>query len=625
VSATYPDLDNFNRVVHSRWERYAVSSTDFYSVDLGYDRNSNIVTAEDNVHVGFDVKYTMDDVDRLVEAKEGTLSAGAITSPTRDQQWTLSHTGNWDLNKVDLNGDLDFADTDEENDTRAHNAVNEITTRLSGGKTLVYDAVGNLTDDDTDYEYEWDAFYRLRKVKKTSNQALVAEYRYNGLGHRIGEHADTDTDGDVDGSDLWYYDAFDENWRQVARFRSSDTSPKEQFVAHQAGLDGRGGSSYIDLVACRNKDADTSWTSASDTVLEERVYYCQNWRADVSALVKSDGKMLEWVKYSAYGIPFGMPNGDSDSDGDCDSADSTQISAWSGVSYDVRGDIDLDGDVDSTDVGLLQTGVAAGTAVVSGTGVTNSRGHGGRVWTSIRMCDARRRISSPVLGQWPSRDPLIYQDALNAYLLCLDSPLMYHDPSGLSSAPIGPSSYQVRSTSHARASVDGPMPPEAPPTGTIGPTTEEDCCTMARFYARSHPGLIKTRAQWTCCNGQPVICLIEPWNGPFEDVNAHINECMIKHEMGHEAAGDIRHPGGTPCAGIPSGRAVPWNPDYGDQEKKDAEEREIRAEARCVNDPSCCASGAGGVDTSCTDETTARESELDRYREALPLLYPGAH
>ena len=110
------------------------------------------------------------------------------------------------------------------------------TTPGTGGNnySLTYDPAGNLTNDATDYKYEWDAFYRLRKVK-TQGDALVAEYRYNGLGFRIAVHEDTDTDSDVDGSDLWYYFAYDERWRMVATYRSSDTDPKERFVHQQAG------------------------------------------------------------------------------------------------------------------------------------------------------------------------------------------------------------------------------------------------------------------------------------------------------------------------------------------------------------------------------------------------------
>jgi len=61
----------------------------------------------------------------------------------------------------------------------------------------------------------------------------------------------------------------------------------------------------------------------------------------MSAIVNASGKMMEWVKYSSYGIPFGLPAGDTDSDGDCDQTDINNIDNWvSG--YDVRYDLDLD-------------------------------------------------------------------------------------------------------------------------------------------------------------------------------------------------------------------------------------------------------------------------------------------
>ncbi len=119
---------------------------------------------------------------------------------------------------------------------------------------------------------------------------------------------------------------------------------------HQAGLDGGGGGSYIDTVICREKDANTAWTSASDGVLEERRYYCQNWRADVNAVLTSAGWMVEWDKYSSYGSPFGLPGGDADSSGNTDATDTTQIQTWiNGSVYDVRGDINLNGVVNASD------------------------------------------------------------------------------------------------------------------------------------------------------------------------------------------------------------------------------------------------------------------------------------
>ena len=59
----------------------------------------------------------------------------------------------------------------------------------------------------------------------------------------------------------------------------------------------------------RDKDANTAWSAASDGVLEERIYSCHNWRGDLSVVITDAGKMVEWVKYSAYGIPFGLPKG----------------------------------------------------------------------------------------------------------------------------------------------------------------------------------------------------------------------------------------------------------------------------------------------------------------------------
>ncbi|QYU67068.1 PEP-CTERM sorting domain-containing protein [Leptolyngbya sp. 15MV] len=134
----------------------------------------------------------------------------------------------------------------------------------------------------------------------------------------------------------------------VATFRGSDTHPKEVFLYHMAGADGQGGSSYIDHVILRDRDASTGWTAAAGSVRAERRYVCQNWRADVSVILTDTGSLVEWAKYSSYGVPFGLPAGDTDADGDWDAADSTAIS--SSLGYDVRHDTTLDGVVSAADV-----------------------------------------------------------------------------------------------------------------------------------------------------------------------------------------------------------------------------------------------------------------------------------
>jgi RHS repeat-associated protein len=227
----------------------------------------------------------------------------------------------------------------------------------------------------------------------------------------------------------------------VARYRESDTSPKEDFVLHQAGLDGNGASSYIDLVVCRNKDANTAWTSASDGTLEERLYYCQNWRADVSAIVTSSGTMKEWVKYSAYGIPFGLPGGDSNSSGATDTADLNQVQTWiNGSTYDVRGDIDLDGDVDSTDKSTIRnnfSGISLGRGVLTASATGNRRGLTGYESSgSVAFgADVRHRALHYALGRWFQRDQAKRTRSQNEYDYASSDPINEGDPQGTTPEP----------------------------------------------------------------------------------------------------------------------------------------------------------------------------------------------
>jgi hypothetical protein len=115
--------------------------------------------------------------------------------------------------------------------------------------------------------------------------------------------------------------------------------------------------------------------------MEEQLYYCQNWRGDVSAIVTGTGQMKEWVKYSAYGVPFGIPGGDANSDGDCDAGDVGQVETWVEQGpYDVRGDVNLDGNVDEDDLDAMQTtyqGIALGRGVLSSAVTLNRMGFRG--------------------------------------------------------------------------------------------------------------------------------------------------------------------------------------------------------------------------------------------------------
>ncbi|MFO0826742.1 MAG: RHS repeat-associated core domain-containing protein [Phycisphaerales bacterium] len=442
TSGTWPDLDRFGRVIHSRWTKDLATDIDLFSLDVTYDENSNPIATKDNVFPGYDVAYAVDGLDRLTDADEGTLSGTSIQSGTRTrrQQWTtLSQTGNWDRSKLDLDGNGSYTGTNEHDDSRTHNLANEILTRdvnsdSSVDYTLTHDAAGNLTDDGKDYAYVYDAWYRLRQIKNRTSGAVVSEHQYYGNGFRAGERYDSDASGTVDSSDKWFWFAYDERWRILGTYRDADSSPKERFLHHTAGLGGYGGSSYIDDVVLRERDANTDWNgTASDGTLEERLYCCQNWRHDVVALVTSGGAIKERAKYFSYGIPFGIPLGDCDGDGDVDSADqSILLGAW-GTST-VRCDLNLDGTVNASDQSIQSGEYGATSGWEKLSRCRNRLGYAGYCADMAVGADwhVRNRALATPLGRWFQRDWVTYVDGSNLYHYLRGSPIWTSDAGGLS-------------------------------------------------------------------------------------------------------------------------------------------------------------------------------------------------
>lgn len=139
----------------------------------------------------------------------------------------------------------------------------------------------------------------------------------------------------------------------LATFRDSDSDPRERFVYHAAGTSGFGGSSYVDQAVLRDKDANTAWTSAADSTMEERTYICQNWRADVVAAVDADTSnglcVKQRIKYDSYGSPRFHGIADYTGDTWVDFSDSSGFNA----DYELgssRADTNFDGGVSIDDL-----------------------------------------------------------------------------------------------------------------------------------------------------------------------------------------------------------------------------------------------------------------------------------
>ena len=469
---TYSDrMDRFGRVARSVWTKeLSAGDLDFYDVAVAWDRASNITHTVDGVYPGKDMEFSMDGLNRLVGVEEGTWtpgSPGSIGSLTNTEDWTLDGSGNWKSYTYDAGADSMLFGWPDVSVTRTHNTVNEIT-GWGGGTPPTYDAVGNLTDTGNHpaefgprLEFIYDAFGRLTQVWHPTN-GLVARYRYNGLNQRIAWQDDADGDGTVEttgSDDPWYYALNDHKWRPVAIIIAvsgggkdagefgapADDDAKELFVYHAAGLNGGGGSSYIDSVLLRDRDANGGYRSASDGVLEERRFYCQNWRHDVVMLLDSSGGRAEGYRYSAYGVPFGIPRADINGDGTVNTADSNILSVAFGnslgdVGYVVTADINLDGTVDLDDWGILSVdfgatlgrGVLSHTTTSGGGGVRNRIGYAGYQFDdAANKYHVRNRVYDPLNGRWLRRDPLGYVDGPGLYQYCWSMPVISTDYTGL--------------------------------------------------------------------------------------------------------------------------------------------------------------------------------------------------
>ncbi len=173
--------------------------------------------------------------------------------------------------------------------------------------------------------------------------------------------------------------------------------------------------------------------------MEHRVYYCQNWRADVSVTMTEAGRILEWIKYSAYGVASRIPVGDYNRDGAVNGTDDSDFYFdFTGTPL-ARTDIDFDGSVDYFDSDAwdldyaesLYTGRGE-VAQSGGSAAYNRLGYAGYFFEpATQQYLVRNRELDPLVGTWDERDPLNYHDGADLYMYVKDMPTVRRDAMGL--------------------------------------------------------------------------------------------------------------------------------------------------------------------------------------------------
>jgi RHS repeat-associated protein len=203
---------------------------------------------------------------------------------------------------------------------------------------------------------------------------LVARFRYDGEGRRILKMFDTDSPGDPDGLDT--YEHLFLSGQQVVETRQGSGTTPAQAESLQPKYQNIWSPRYIDALILRDENTDSD--GACD---DGRVYALADANFNVTALVDTNGDVVERYLYSPYGeVTILDPDFTADADGASDYANTT---LYTGREYDPQ-------------TGLMYY---------------------------------RARYYHPHLGRFVSRDPLTVDP--NLYRYCGDNPVIYVDPLGL--------------------------------------------------------------------------------------------------------------------------------------------------------------------------------------------------
>jgi RHS repeat-associated protein len=189
----------------------------------------------------------------------------------------------------------------------------------------------------------------------------------------------------------------------------------------------------------RDRDNSSGWLTTSDGTLEERFFHLHNWRHDLIALGKSDGTLVERVKYSAYGVATRLDPADYNGDSFIDFFDDDDFDT-DHTATNAKADFDYNGTVNATDSTLWDTAYLAGTITARGvlsttnatTGTNNRAGYAGYQFSpATQKYHVRHRALNPLVGQWLERDPMEYHDGSDLYMYVRDNPVNGWDSMGL--------------------------------------------------------------------------------------------------------------------------------------------------------------------------------------------------
>lgn len=341
-----------------------------------------------------------DSANRLQQYHRGVLD-GAANPPgsviETDGEIQLIGTDTERTYNLDLVGNWGDSDTSEvaavtykpagedppitETVLRKRNNLNQIDSQ--DGTSFSHDANGNLTDDGT-LTYKYDAFNRLREVRRKADSSLIAKYVYDAQGRRVRKvvsNGGVDNNPAVDGTTDYLYSG-----SRCMEERDGSDNVLRQYVW------GR----YIDgLIQQREYDP------ADETRFND-FYPISDLHHRSAALTNEDGCIVETYDTDAYGRTLIF--------GDC--RDGAWFTRW--------------------DRSLQKVGPEDPPREVPFNPLCPFIYTGRRYDSETSLYFYRARYYSPDLGRFIGRDPKDYIEGMGLYQYTMSNPIIGLDPDGTS-------------------------------------------------------------------------------------------------------------------------------------------------------------------------------------------------
>jgi RHS repeat-associated protein len=244
----YDDMGNIIQMSYHKGEEL------ISGFEYGYDKEKNITWTKRLHDLEHSQLYSYDDGYRLTSYQEGLLDENnGIATPLIIASQVLDPMGN--ILSITNNGSAE---------NRMVNDLNQYTT--IDGKTLLYDANGNLSDD-TIFEYAYTMDGQLQRITRKSDGQIISEYAYDAFLRRVAKTVNGDTT-------TFLYD----NHHLIEEYSKESLSASYVFGG---GLD--------DLV--------------SRVVGGNPQVYLMDRLGSVQSLVDETGTIIENYRYSPYGRP----------------------------------------------------------------------------------------------------------------------------------------------------------------------------------------------------------------------------------------------------------------------------------------------------------------------------------